>query len=378
MNSNDYACYILLLAQASFKQGHSYASDSLLYETARYFVKNGDKDRQCLATLYAGMIRFSNNDLEGAAIRLKQAEHLLEYITDKYMHNKVYAALTALNYAVANDSLGLMYARKELASAIAMRDNVQLSFAYNHLACLYSRLGNRDSLMHYISAVEPLIPYMPRYARVQNLSNVGFYYQMLGDSVKGEEYIRQSYKTEPIVANSNLLAKIYFNRGDTASAMNIWRNALTAADAAGEAELRGAMARILYEAGKYKESGDNSTRADFLNDSLQLERKARKANVLQLDYDHRMSMEKARRNSRVAVAVLICVILGAAAIIIVIIAGSRHADAVKEDYKNRIDDLETDSSRLKKDMSRLKKRACRYRGEQDQEGGPGKGIVRLS
>ena len=355
MNSNDYACYILLLAQASFKQGHSYASDSLLYETARYFVKNGDKDRQCLATLYAGMIRFSNNDLEGAAIRLKQAEHLLEYITDKYMHNKVYAALTALNYAVANDSLGLMYARKELASAIAMRDNVQLSFAYNHLACLYSRLGNRDSLMHYISAVEPLIPYMPRYARVQNLSNVGFYYQMLGDSVKGEEYIRQSYKTEPIVANSNLLAKIYFNRGDTASAMNIWRNALAAADAAGEAELRGAMARILYEAGKYKESGDNSTRADFLNDSLQLERKARKANVLQLDYDHRMSMEKARRNSRVAVAVLICVILGAAAIIIVIIAGSRHADAVKEDYKNRIDDLETDSSRLKKDMSRLKK-----------------------
>ena len=137
--------------------------------------------------------------------------------------------------------------------------------------------------------------------------------------------------------------------------MNIWRNALAAADAAGEAELRGAMARILYEAGKYKESGDNSTRADFLNDSLQLERKARKANVLQLDYDHRMSMEKARRNSRVAVAVLICVILGAAAIIIVIIAGSRHADAVKEDYKNRIDDLETDSSRLKKDMSRLKK-----------------------
>ncbi len=104
--------------------------------------------------------------------------------------------------------------------------------------------------------------------RVQNLSNVGFYYQMLGDSVKGEEYIRQSYKTEPIVANSNLLAKIYFNRGRHSFRHEYMAECPCRRGCRGEAELRGAMARILYEAGKYKESGDNSTRADFLNDSL--------------------------------------------------------------------------------------------------------------
>ncbi len=355
MDRDDYACYIYLLAQASFKLNRPCISDSLLYESAVHFKNKGDIDRECLATLYSGMIRFSEHDLEGAAIRMKQAEHLLPDITDKYLHNKVYSALTALNYAVANDSLALMYARKELAAAVSQHDYVQLSFAYNHLGCIYARLGITDSLLHYIKAVEPLIDSMPSYARAQNLSNLGVYYRMLGDSAKGELLITHSYNTEPITANSNLLARIYFNRGDTAAAMNIWRKALAKANAEEEIELRNSIASTLYAAGKYKESGDNASIATLLKDSLQREQKTMKINVLQLDYDYRQSIKKQEKNSLLIVTVLICVILIATIAITVIIKKSRHTVAIKEKYKNRMVDLEANSGRLKKEMLRLKK-----------------------
>lgn len=344
LNNDDYAWRSLLDLQTSYKLYEPVPPDSSISVCVDYWKERGNSSRHCLALCYRGLTRFSAGNLEGAAIDLKNAESLADHSGDLYLKNRVYSSLAAVNYTSGIDTLTLYYARKELATGREAGDKGWILYAYNHLACAYDMMRRPDSVTKYIAAVIPLLDSVPPDSRAPHLSNVGSYYLQKGDTAKALEFGWRSREARHISSNANLLAGIYFNKGDTARAAQIWKEADREGSLDDRIQIASSMARHYYERGYFQESGEINIRLNALKDSLFAQDKTIKLQQLQLDYDHAEKMQQSRRSIWILAIVFSVIILLAA--VIFLLARRRYvsrilnASKAVEDSERRIESLE--------------------------------------
>lgn len=344
LDNDGYALRRLLDIQTSYKLYEPVPSDSSITACVEYWEKRGNKSRHCLALCYRGLTRYSDGNLEGAALDLKHAETIAEHIGDLYLRNRVYSSLTAVNYTSGIDTLTLYYAHKELQTGREAGNKGWILYAYNHLACAYDMMRRPDSVSRYIEAVIPLLDSVPPDSRADHLSNVGTYYLQNGDTARALEFGWRSREARHLSSNAILLADIYFNRGDTTRTAQIWKEAEDEGSLDDRIHIASAKAGQYYRKGYYRQAGEINMHLNVLKDSLLTQSKTIQLQQLQLDYDHREKMQRSRRSiwiMAVAFSVIILLAVG-------IFVSSRrryadrilHASRAVEDSEKRIETLE--------------------------------------
>lgn len=349
----------LLGTMISYRLYEPIASDSVIDRCVSYYRGSGDKAKAGEAYFYQGMIKHLLGKTDEAIVSLKRAEMTVAGLNDTDLSHKVYNGLLTVNYASANYELALEYAWKELRCSEAAENNYWTANAYNHLSCVYERLGKYDSALYFIRKLQPYIDAVPQTTRAYLLSNVGLYYLHIGDTVKAKSCLTESYRDNPLPETSNMLARIYFAEGKRDSASHVWNGALKNCGLEGRIKIKEAMAGVLYKAGCYKESGQVAAEAGMLKDSLDLVRQTNKIQKLQLDYDHRMAAERRQRVQTYSQIALF--VLAVAAVVGVVVYYRRSASRkglsvqlIIEEYKRKIRELEASGQSMSQEMAELK------------------------
>lgn len=354
LNQKNYAYYNLLSCVLQYKLDQPFINDSTLRNSLRYFHENGDYTKESMSLFYLGMISFTRNDFNNAIINLKQAENILPHThDDAYLKNKIYSGLVAVNYVADNDSTAFKYAFKELKVAREENNAAWMSFAYNHLACLHAKFGSEDSAYIYISRIEPLIQKIPKYSLPDNLTNIAIYYLVSGDTLKAERYALKSYNIARQTNNTNLLANLMILKGDTASAVKIWNEALRDASLDAAIKFRENLAAMYYNYGDDQKAARLNMEVSQLKDSLNRQETSMKIQAVQLDYDHQKAMQAAKIQIIIVWSVLIAILIIGLIIIIRTMMKARLLSQTTSKYQSRISTLERKSDDLEVKLKHL-------------------------
>ncbi len=360
LDNDGYEKLRLLDIQTSYKLYQPVPSDSSISANVAYWKNRGNLELECLSLCYRGMTRYSDGRHDDATADFKTAESLLGKIDDDYLKNRVYGSLTMVNYAAENYPKALEYARKEYETAGRMANNNQKAHAYNHLSCIYFKMGVGDSVMQYIKAVIPLLDDIPADLRAPHLSNVGLYYLNLGDTIKALEFGWRSRGVRPIASSANLLARVYFNRGEIDKADSIWDEAASQSSLAELISLTRTRANEYYGRGMYREAGEYNMQLDRLKDSLYRQNDAIRLQQLQLDYDHRERMDRSKNVSLSLVILTIVLILSA--ILVIYVLRKRYTrriyDAARtiDEFQKQIDSLEALKHSYDREITSLRRK----------------------
>ncbi len=348
LSEDEYAYHRLLDIQTSYKLYAPVPSDSTITACVDYWRARNNKSRECLALCYRGLTRYSDGKLEEAASDLKAAESLALGLNDIYLMNKAFSSLTAVNYASGNNPMTFKYAFKELETGRQTGNDRWTAYAYNHLACAYARVKMEDSIYFYIRSIIPLLDKLSDREKAPDLSNIGLYYLNLGDTARALEFGWKSRQALPIASNANLLARIYFSRGETVRADSIWDEAFSSGDLDAKIRIADIRSAEYYRKGMFRESGEQNVILGELKDSVYRQGQSFRLQQLQLDYDHREKMDKSRMQTTALAVLFILIVIATLVTIIVLRNRNRSrmtdsADAIRR-YRQRIAVLE-DSSR---------------------------------
>lgn len=357
------AWHDLLRTQTAYRLFQPIHSDSLVGHCVQYYTahRDGNEAKLCDALFYKGMVAYTLGQTEAAIVSLKSAERLANTIRDVGLEHKVCTGLMTINYATANYSLALKYARRELDCSQRKGDKTWLAYAYNHLSCVYDKMGQHDSAYFYIERVVPFISDIPKDAQVYHLSNIGLYLLNQGDTVRAQEFLTRAYKVQPLAETSNMLARLYFRQGWRDSALAIWNRALAESDLQSRIMLKETMAEEFYTAGDYRQSSVLTAELKPLKDSLEHQRQTTTVQELQLDYDHQQALgqtESVLLHYLYAVLAVLALLMGAAWLLY-----RRQAERarqgttlLREEYNRRLAQLESMGEHKAREADELKRK----------------------
>lgn len=109
------ADYALLLTEASSQNLIYASSDSLIRIAVDYYKNAGDKDKEIKSLVYLGDVLLDLEKYSEAVSPLKQAEGMMEHVTDKRLQALIYRNLGYLNQKSGNYSLSLVFYNKAMA-----------------------------------------------------------------------------------------------------------------------------------------------------------------------------------------------------------------------------------------------------------------------
>ena len=359
-NTDDRVYFDLLGTIVEYRLYKPVTTDSVIDRCVDYYVKVGDNKKLCEAFYYQGMIKYLLGKTDEAIVCLKQAEQKVRESDDMSLKHKICYGLLSVNYSTANYNLALDYARRELFYSEQSGNKEWIAHAYNHLSCVYAKIGKKDSAIYYIKKVLPYIPFVAVETQSYHLSNIGLYYLQIADTAKAKEYLIQSYRAKPIPETSNLLAGIFIAENKSDSAYCVWNAALGQCGLEGRLKIKESMAENLYKIGHYKEADCAMAEMKSIKDSLAVLRQTNEVQRLQLDYDHNIALEKLER--------IIFYCLTGLAVFLVVAAfaityyrrrikrQSYSMELLVNDYKQRISQLEASGKSMSQEMTELKQK----------------------
>lgn len=356
--SDDNKAYFYLLAtQASYLAYKPIKSDSIICISVEYYKAAKDNDKLGESYYYKGMIEHLLGHSDSAIINLKDAESIAINLPDIKLKHKVYNGLASLNYATANYALAMEYARKELAISEKAGDISWIANACNHMACTHEKIGNKDSVYHYIKRLIPYIGSVTEDTKAYYLSNIGQYYLHYKDTLQAKKYLTMSYKTKPIAETINMLSKIYYSEGDTSTAFRLLYNASETADLDSKIKIYETLAYFYYIAEDYESSGRTTAILKNMKDSLLQIRRTYAIHELQLVYDNKKNSENIKKTRNlIGAGVVALMLIGAGGIWLYRcrrFSEKRYTQKIIDEYECKISKLEMSEDGLTKKLAEL-------------------------
>lgn len=359
LSEENKAYYNLLWTQIQYLTYKPIKSDSIINECVEYYKINKDNRKLGESYYYKGMIEQLLGKADSAIINLKEAENIASNISNIELKHKIYYGLVELNYATANYALALEYSHKELYVSQEVNNISWIAYAYNHLSCVHDKLGNRDSVYHYIKCVMPYINKVSNDAKAYHLSNIGQYYLHYKDTSEAQKYLVMSYNTKPIPETINMLSKIYYAKNDKESAFKLLNQALKNFHSEEKIKIYETLANLYFLEKEYKEYGIISENLKQMKDSLAEERHTYTVHELQIEYDNNKKDKETKIQTRNTILISITFIV----IFVIFIITFYFKRRVKEKnrtnelinkYKSKIDTLKTSENDLNKEIKKIK------------------------
>ena len=222
MSKADRAFFGLLYTEALHRSGLYIGNDSLIKASKEYFEQHGDDKHLARALLHQGIILYHQQKTREAILSIKQAEQMAGSLHEPAFDWYLYSVLGDLNDNVGNYIPTLHY-YKQAFKAAQQVDNKQWAVqTLNNIAMTFDVLGENDSLKYYVEQAKPLADSTEGDVRAIYLVNNASYLMKTGKIDEAKLLLTESMQISPTDRGAKLLADIYVQEGDTASAVQQW------------------------------------------------------------------------------------------------------------------------------------------------------------
>ena len=228
-NDGERAHYYLLRTQLGYLTQHPDSTNMLDSLVIPYFSQKNDQKNLANAYYYKGYSFAIKGDYAKATYYYKKAEELAIIIkTDKLLF-KAYESLSVMNQLTGNYKLELRYAQKALMIVQRINNKKWTYDALYKIALAYSRLEQIDSLLYYLSKVEPFLKYVPKYDLANTLTGIAYLYKHTNPE-KAKYFLEKSLSEAESSYALAHLSDIYVNEGKIDEAYLLRKKALTIND----------------------------------------------------------------------------------------------------------------------------------------------------
>ena len=222
MSEADRALFGLLYTEALHRSGLYIGSDSLIKASREYFERHGDDKHLARALLHYGIILYQQQKTREGILSMKQAEQMAGGLHEPPFDWYLYSVLGDVSDNVGDYMLTLRYYKQALKSAQQV-DNKQWAVqTLNNIAMTFDVLGEKDSLKYYLEQAKPLADNTEGDVRANYLVNNASHLMKSGKMDEAKRLLNKSMQMSPTDRGAKLLADIYVQEGDTASAMMQW------------------------------------------------------------------------------------------------------------------------------------------------------------
>ena len=222
MNEADRALFGLLYTEAIHRSGLFIGTDSLINSSKEYFERQGDDKHLARSLLHYGIILYHQQKTREAILSIKQAEQMASGLHEPAFDWYLFSVLGDVNDNVGDYTTTLRYYKQALKAAQQV-DNKQWTVqTLNNIASTFDVLGEKDSLKYYLEQAKPLADSIEGDVRANYLVNNASYLMKTGKTDDAKHFLTESMKISPTDRGDKLLADIYVQEGDTASAMLQW------------------------------------------------------------------------------------------------------------------------------------------------------------
>ena len=222
MSEADRALFGLLYTEAIHRSGLYIGTDSLIKASKEYFERHGDDEHLAQALLHHGIILYQQQKTREAILSMKLAEQMARGLDEPAFDWYLFSVLGDVNDNVGDYTTTLRYYKQALKAAQQV-DNEQWTVqTLNNIAATFDVLGEKDSLKYYIEQAKPLADSIEGDVRANYLVNYASYLMRTGTTDEAKRFLTESMMISPTDRGDKLLADIYVQEGDTASAMRQW------------------------------------------------------------------------------------------------------------------------------------------------------------
>lgn len=222
MNEADRALFGLLYTEAIHRSGLYIGSDSLISASKKYYEKHGDDKHLARALLHHGIILYQQQKTREGILSIKQAEQMAGDLKEPAFDWYLFSVLGDVNDNVGDHTTALSYYKKALKAARQADNKPWTVQTLNNIAMTFDLLGEKDSLKYYLEQAKPLADSTEGDVRANYLVNNASYLMKTGKMDEAKRFLNESMQISPTDRGGKLLADIYVQEGDTASAMLQW------------------------------------------------------------------------------------------------------------------------------------------------------------
>lgn len=222
MSEADRALFGLLYTEAIHRSGLYIDTDSLIKASKEYFERHGDNEHLARSLLHHGIILYQQQKTREAILSMKQAEQIASGLNEPAFDWYLFLVLGDVNDNVGDYITTLRYYKQALKAAQQV-DNKQWTVqTLNNIAMTFDVLGEKDSLKYYLDQAKPLADSIEGDVKANYLVNNASYLMKTGKIDDAKRFLTESMKISPTDRGDKLLADIYVQEGDIASAMLQW------------------------------------------------------------------------------------------------------------------------------------------------------------
>ena len=222
MNMSDRALFGLLYTEALHLSGLYTSSDSLIRASRAYYENHGDDEHLARALLHHAIILYKHHQTNEAVLTMKRAEQLAHGLNFPAFEWYLYSVLGDVNDNAGNYSLTMRYYRQALDAARSADNHQWIVQTLNNIAMTFEMLGQQDSLRYYTELARPFADDADGEVRATYLVNRASCLLGEGKRQEAKDCLTESMLLSPTDRGSMLLADIYVQEGDTASAADQW------------------------------------------------------------------------------------------------------------------------------------------------------------
>ena len=229
VTAQDSALYGLVFTEAIHRKGLIFSNDSLIAQSEDYYRSQGDNDnRLARSLLHHAIACYGLQHYAESFALIKQAEEMARRLHDPAFSYELYAVLGDMHDNANDTEATLAYYHRSLGAAQQAGNEQWTALQLNNLATTFDQMGLRDSFMHYMQLVRPLLPRLDGDIRAVALCNLGSYQLKQGDTLAARQSLQQALQVSYLDKANLLLANIAKGEGNTERAVDLWYQTLQA------------------------------------------------------------------------------------------------------------------------------------------------------
>ena len=277
------ADYALLLTQAKSRNRIYATSDSLIRIAVDYYKNSDEMGQKAKSLLYLADVMMDMERYADATLPLKQAEELMEHVSDRQIQTMIYSNLGYLNRKAGDYELALTYYKKALAINQTHQDTDRI--VSNLINIIDLEVTNNAHI--YIQQLQKAVVDASPSLQEKAFNNIGVYYKDRNLFKEAEHFFQKSILLAKKVPHHSFrnLADIYIAQEKYEQADSLYQIALQSPNWAIQARIYENLYKSKLDLGQIKEAIHYMNQYIHAVDSFYTNREASQIQEIQQKYD---------------------------------------------------------------------------------------------
>ena len=284
------ADYSLLLTQAKSRNQIWATSDSLIRIAVDYYQNSDEMEQKAKSLLYLADVMMDMERYADATLPLKQAEELMEHVSERQIQTMIYSNLGYLNRKAGDYEQALTYYKKALAINQAYQDTDRI---VSNLINIID-LEITDNAHPYIQLLQDVVVDASPSLQKKAFNNIGVYYKDRNQFKEAEYFFQKSIllsKEVPYHSFRNL-ADIYIAQDKHEQADSLYQIALQSPNWAIQARIYENLYKSKLDLGQHQEAVRYMNQYIQAVDSFYTDREASQIQEIQQKYDNEVILRQ--------------------------------------------------------------------------------------